>query len=80
MKQTDLKQLIKEAILEALVEFTSGGVALANDELKEDEGIGEDIKLPGDTIPDIGGNDTIQPPPPPPPPLPPGPFTGGLGI
>lgn len=29
--ETTLKQLIKEAILEALVEFTNGGVAVAKD-------------------------------------------------
>jgi hypothetical protein len=30
--ETALKQLIKEAILEALVEFTNGGVAVAKDD------------------------------------------------
>lgn len=44
--ETALKQLIKEAILEALVEFTSGGVATAADEpgqiIKPDTPEGDD--------------------------------------
>lgn len=76
--KTTLKQLIKEAILEALLEFTHGGVATVDEEFKEDDknSGGGETGTPGDTIPDSGGNDTI----PRPTPLPPGPFTGGLGI
>lgn len=61
--QKHLKQLIKEAILEALVEFVQGGVSTVDEEFKEDDKNtgGGDVDTPtegGDTIPS-GGNDTI---------------------
>ena len=82
MKQTDLKQLIKEAILEALLEFTQGGVATVDEEFKEDDknSGGGDTDSPtegeggsgNDSIPDNGGNDTI--------PGRPGPVLGPVGF
>lgn len=84
MKQTDLKQLIKEAILEALLEFTQGGVSTVDEGFKEDDknSGGGDVDSPtegegeggsgNDSIPDNGGNDTI--------PGRPGPFIGPLGF
>jgi hypothetical protein len=78
--KTTLKQLIKEAILEALLEFTQGGVATVDEEFKEDDknsgGGDTDSPTEGgggtDSIPDNGGNDTI--------PGRPGPVLGPVGF
>lgn len=79
--QRHLKQLIKEAILEALIEFTQGVVATVDEEFKEDDKNtgGGDVDNPSDgggtgsdTIPDNGGNDTI--------PGRPGPLIGPVGF
>lgn len=54
MKKEEMKELVKEAVLEALMQFTTGGVAVAS----EDDPI---IIEPGDgeqpTRPDDGGED-----------------------
>lgn len=77
--KTTLKHIIKEAILEALLEFTQGGVATVDEEFKEDDKNtgGGDVDNPSDgggtdTIPDNGGNDTI--------PGRPGPLIGPVGF
>lgn len=62
--QKHLKELIKEAILEALTQFVYGGVATVDEEFKEDDknnggGEADPPTEGGDTIPDNGGNDTI---------------------
>lgn len=86
MKHNDLKQLIKEAILEALIEFSTPSVMAEDDELK-DEGSGNSgdnggNTNPGDSIPGGGGlNDTIPHDPVPNPPLPmPEPIFGPVGF
>lgn len=76
--QKHLKQLIKEAILEALIEFVQGGVSTVDEEFKEDDKNtgGGDVDTPtegGDTIPS-GGNDTIPDRPMP------GPIFGPVGF
>ena len=87
MKQTDLKQLIKEAILEALIAFSTPALLSENDELKEDDGSNTGSgnggnTNPGDSIPG-GLGDTIpnRPPLEDPIPLPtPGPVIGPVGF
>ena len=51
--ENDLKEIFIEAILEALVEFTNGGVAVANDGFED--GMDDGLDLGGNVTP--GGDE-----------------------